>query len=106
MLSYSLNSPVHSSLVIVAVVTFDGLIQLDISIYQLDQEIARLERLLQLPGQQLNHVGEDLMYILPDTKDDQGTPAHMRRRKADLVRWAMPTIFQWVTSEKDQNAHP
>ena len=52
---------------------------------QLDQEINRLETLLELPMEDYPGLTEELLFLLPETTAD-GTPAFQRRRNKELDR--------------------
>jgi hypothetical protein len=54
-------------------------------IFQLDQEIMRLERLLELPMQTYPHMTDELMFLLPESKVDD-TPLIVRRRRQELEK--------------------
>lgn len=48
-------------------------------LFQLDQEIIRLERLLELPIEPYPRLTEELLYLLPESRVDP-SPTHKRRR--------------------------
>lgn len=52
---------------------------------QLDQEVSRLERLLELSIDDYPKLKEELLFLLPESKVD-GTPAFQRRRNDELER--------------------
>ena len=55
------------------------------NVLQLEQEVHRLERLLQRPLNPYPPLEDDLLYLLPESKLDV-TPLSVRRRRAELVR--------------------
>ena len=55
-------------------------------VLQLDQEISRLERLLEMPMEDYPKLTEELLFLLPESKVD-GTPAFQRRRNKEFERY-------------------
>lgn len=76
---------------------FGGMVTFFFSCFveQLDQEINRLERLLELSVESFPRLTEDLMYLLPESKVDE-TPAFQRRRRKELERCAI--LVTWANS--------
>lgn len=56
----------------------------ELLLFQLEQELMRLERLLEMPVEPYPRLTEELLYMLPETAVD-GTP-DTRRRRGDLLR--------------------
>lgn len=55
------------------------------SLRQLDQEINRLERLLELPAHAYTRMTDELMFLLRESRVDK-TPMHTRRRRLEEMQ--------------------
>ena len=59
--------------------------------FQLDQEINRLERLLELPIEPYPKLTDALLYLLPESRVDP-TPSLRRRQEAEMQRLVKATF--------------
>ena len=71
---------------------------MDLSLYlQLDQEISRLERLLEIPIEPYPRLTEELLFLLPESRVDP-TPTTKRRRLQEKDMYVKLTILLLVVT--------